>query len=80
MLVGARRKALVAFVVWLVTLVYTVGYCYRYGYNLTKAELTFVLGFPSWIFWGVVVPWVGCFLFSDLVCVLLHAGRSDGRR
>jgi hypothetical protein len=30
---SARREALAAFGVWLAACVYTVGYCYRYGYD-----------------------------------------------
>lgn len=60
----ARREMLVVVAFWLATLLYTVGYCYRFGYNRAAEELTFVLGFPDWIFWGIVVPWVVCFLFS----------------
>jgi Protein of unknown function (DUF997) len=61
---GARREALVVLAWWLTTLVFTVGYCYRYGYGRTLDDLTFVCGFPDWVFWGIVVPWVACFLFS----------------
>jgi hypothetical protein len=60
----ARREAIVVLGWWLTTLVYTVGYCYRNGYDRPIEELTFVLGFPDWVFWGLVVPWVVCFLFS----------------
>jgi len=64
LLQGARREALVVLAWWLTTFVYTVGYCYRNGYDRPIEDLTFVCGFPDWIFWGVVVPWVVCFLFS----------------
>ena len=64
LLLGARREALVILAWWLITLLYTVGYCYRNGYGRPIEDLTFVFGFPDWIFWGIVVPWVVCFLFS----------------
>ena len=28
------------------------------------ATLTYVLGFPDWVFWGIVVPWMTCTLLS----------------
>lgn len=57
---SARREALAAFGIWLVATVYSVGYCYLYGYNRSPESLTFVLGFPDWVFWGIIVPWGVC--------------------
>lgn len=60
----ARREMLSAAVLWLVAMVWTVGYCAKYGYNLQPDQLKFVLGFPDWVFWGVVLPWGLCTLIS----------------
>lgn len=64
LLISGRREAWVALAAWLAAMVYSVGYCYLHGYQRTPENLTFVLGMPDWIFWGVAIPWVGCFLFS----------------
>jgi hypothetical protein len=64
LLASARREALVAIAAWLVALLYSVGYCYRHGYERSPENLSFVCGIPDWTFWGIVVPWVSCFLFS----------------
>jgi uncharacterized protein DUF997 len=64
LLATARREGLIVMGVWLMVFVYTVGYCYRFGYNRDFADLTFVLGFPDWVFWGLVVPWGVCLVFS----------------
>ena len=61
---SGRREAVLAIGMWLVAMVYTVGYCYRYGYGRSGEDLTFVLWFPDWIFWGVVVPWLTCVVAS----------------
>lgn len=63
-LVSARRELLVSAAVWLAALVWSVGYSYLYGYYLKPDELKFVFGFPSWIFYGVVLPWGICTLVS----------------
>ena len=52
-------------------MVYTVTYCYLFGYNRSLESLTFVLGFPDWVFWGVVVPWLVCVVFSWLFAFVL---------
>jgi hypothetical protein len=64
LLKSARREALFAAGVWLVAMAYTVGYCCLYGYGRSAESLTFVLGFPTWVFWGIVVPWGACTLIS----------------
>mgnify|MGYP003350670537 CR=1 FL=1 len=61
---SARFEAVVVFFVWLATMTYTVGYCYLFGYHRTAESLTFVLGFPDWIFWGILAPWTVCVIFS----------------
>lgn len=51
-------------VVALAATVYTLGYCARFGYGRVGDPVRFVLGFPSWVFWGIVTPWVLCVLFG----------------
>jgi len=67
LLISARREAVVVLLMWLTTGVYSVGYCAWFGYGRTTADLHFVLGFPDWIFWGVVVPWVTCAVISLVI-------------
>ena len=61
---SAKREAVVVFAAWLGAMTYTVTYCYLNGYNRPTESLTFVLGFPDWVFWGIVVPWSVCVVFS----------------
>lgn len=60
----ARFEAALALGIWLVALVYSVGYCYAFGYDRPVESLRFVLWFPDWVFWGIVAPWAVCILFS----------------
>ena len=57
LLKSARREAVAATGIWLVATIYSVGYCCLYGYRRAPETLTFVLGFPDWVFWGLVAPW-----------------------
>jgi len=66
-LTSARREALLVFVIWLTACVYSVGVCYSFGYGRDAKALTYVLGFPDWVFWGLVVPWTVC----TLLCFVL---------
>lgn len=60
----SRREAVIVFSVWLIAMVSVISYCYLNGYNRKIESLTFVLGFPDWVFWGVVVPWAACTAFG----------------
>ena len=66
LLKSARREALVAFSIWLMATIYSVVYCTLFGYGRTAESLTFVLGFPDWVFWGIVLPWGVCTIVSSL--------------
>lgn len=63
---STRREALGVLAAWLIAMTYTVTYCYVYGYDRKAADLKFVLGFPDWFFWGLVVPWTLCVVVSWL--------------
>jgi fatty acid desaturase len=56
----ARREAAIALAMWAAAMIYTIAYCYTNGYGRTAESLTFVLWFPDWVFWGIVVPWAIC--------------------
>jgi hypothetical protein len=64
---SARREALLVFGIWLAACIYTVGFCAAYGYERDPATLTFVLGIPDWVFYGVFLPWTVCTILSFIV-------------
>ena len=66
LLKSARREAIAAFCIWIAATVYSVGYCYANGYRRDPESLKFVLGFPDWVFWGLVVPWGVCTIAATL--------------
>ena len=55
------------FAIWGTAGTWCVTYAALYGYNPAAADLKFVLGFPDWIFWGIVVPWVTCVVLSAII-------------
>lgn len=67
--VHARREAVAILAAFGACLVWSVPCCYLTGYGAPgEAELSTVLGMPSWVFWGVLVPWVAADLFAVWFC------------
>ena len=75
---SARREAIVVFCIWLAAFSYTIPYCYTHGYNRSIESLTFVLGFPDWVFWGIVAPWFVCLAVSLLFGALFMRDEDLG--
>ena len=75
---SARREALVVLAVWLAACTYTIGYCYAYGYERKPETLGFVLGFPDWVFWGIVTPWCLCTAVSIWFAMIFMSDEDLG--
>lgn len=66
---NARREAIIIGLAWLASTIYCCSYSWIYGYStpehpLTRADVRPILGIPSWAFWGYIVPWGVCALFT----------------
>jgi len=66
LLKSAKREAMVALGIWLAATIYSLAYCFKYGYGRDPESLTYVLGFPDWVFWGLVMPWGACTVVASL--------------
>ncbi|MFK7819836.1 MAG: DUF997 family protein [Planctomycetaceae bacterium] len=65
---NTRREAVIIFIAWCIALLWAVPTCYFLGYNKTPEELKTVLGIPSWVFWGIGVPWFVADVFTIWFC------------
>ena len=72
----SRRELWLILLAWLGCAIWVIGYCWANGYNLAPEEVSTVLGFPGWVFWGVVVPWMIANAFTFWFC--LRALKNDG--
>ena len=63
---NSRREAIVIFSTWVVALLWAVPYCYFNGYGQAVDPETFstTLGIPSWLFGGILLPWVVADVFT----------------
>ena len=67
---NSRREAIVIFGSWFVALCWSVPYCYIYGYGHQVDPETFstTMGIPSWLFGGILLPWIVADVFTTWVC------------
>lgn len=69
----SKNEALLILVVWALSFAWTVPYCYFNGYqsNEEAYQLELFWGMPSWIFWGVALPWFVAGIVSILICLFI---------
>lgn len=67
---NSRREAIVIFCLWLVGLLWAVPYCYFNGFqgHVDPENISTVWGIPSWLFWGIFVPWIVADVFTTWFC------------
>ena len=60
------QEALIILTAYLIAMTWTGVVCYAWGYGRDPQTITqpLGLGIPDWVFWGIVVPWLGCNLFT----------------
>ncbi|MEX1230577.1 MAG: hypothetical protein WEB58_10070 [Planctomycetaceae bacterium] len=89
-LVSSRREAIIVFVVFIIALFWSILASYDLGYlhhtdtgtyigsHPENVELTYVFGFPHWVFWGIVIPWGSCIVFSIIFGAFLVRDEDLG--
>ncbi len=76
---NSRREAIVVVIVWALALVWSVGYCYLFGYQHEDDswvvewglagvrgpdDFQHYLGIPDWVLIGILIPWLICTIFT----------------
>ena len=78
-LLHSRRETLVILVAFVLCLVWSVTWCYLAGYNQpADGQIAKVMGIPSWVFWGVLVPWLAADVFTLWFCFFFVADDPLG--
>jgi hypothetical protein len=80
----ARREAIIIGLAWLSSTLYCCFYSWIFGYStaerpLTRDDVRPILGMPSWVFWGYIVPWGVCALFTIWFAGFYMADDDLGR-
>ena len=72
-----RRELWLILLAWLGCALWVIGYCSTNGYDLAPEEVSTVLGFPDWVFWGVVTPWMIANAFTFWFCLRFLKNDED---
>jgi hypothetical protein len=75
----SRREGLLIMFVWAACLAWSTAVAYFWGYDRPAESIRLTLGMPGWVFWGVVVPWALCLIFSVWFCFFYMVDDDLGR-
>ncbi len=73
---NARREAALIFAVWVALFLWSVPYCYHFGYGVGAAAQGTLWGIPKWVVWGIGVPWLLADAFT-IWLVTWYMGDDD---
>lgn len=67
---NSRKEARAAFLAWVVALLWAVPVCYCLGFKtgVDSTNVSMVLGIPTWVFWGIVFPWLVADVATTWIC------------
>lgn len=81
---NARREMILVLAVTVLALLWTVGYCFLFGYQHDETSWLVergwasprsaenfqqISGLPDWVFVGILLPWLLCTVFTIGVCL-----------
>lgn len=53
----SKRELFLFLAGWFFFAVWVLTYCYFHGYKDQTEEPSITFGMPSWVFWGIAIPW-----------------------
>ena len=75
---NSRRECLVILAAWSVCLIWTVGSYWYIGNQGPTESVPITLGMPSWVFWGVLMPWCMATTFSVVFSLVFMVDEPLG--
>ena len=62
--IHSRREAWVVILGWLAFFIIVPIISVRLGYDADPATISTIFGIPSWVVWGVMLPWFVAVLYT----------------
>ncbi|MDA1275288.1 MAG: DUF997 domain-containing protein [Verrucomicrobia bacterium] len=66
---NCRRETLLILASSAVFFLWVTGYCGLQGYRDPSEPVELAFGMPSWVFWGVLIPWLAASVFTIWFCL-----------
>lgn len=83
---NARREGWIIGAIWLAATIYCCSYYHFFGMipegsdlETAKAAVRPIWGMPSWFFWGVLLPWGVCGIFTVVFAGFVMIDDDLGR-
>ena len=73
---NCRREMVGMLAGWFLVASWVIGYCWIDGYAAADEVPTTTLGFPTWVVYGVIVPWLAS---TVLTCWFALSRMADDR-
>lgn len=60
----SKREFKKGVIVTAIFILFSTIVSYFLGYKRSVSEIKFILGFPDWVFYGVLIPWIAIVLYT----------------
>lgn len=69
--INSKREAWIILGLWVAALLWSVPYCYMNGFSsgVDPESIETTMGIPSWVFWGIALPWLVADIFTVWFCL-----------
>lgn len=60
----SKREFRKGVIVTAIFILFSTIVSYFLGYKRSVSEIKFIFGFPDWVFYGVLIPWIAIVLYT----------------
>jgi len=60
----SKREFKKGVIVTAIFILFSTIVSYFLGYKRSVSEIKFIFGFPDWVFYGVLIPWISIVLYT----------------
>ena len=77
---ASRREFIAIVITWCAFAAWVIGYVAIRVYPEDATQIGFYFGLPSWVFWGIGVPWLCATVFTVWFCLQAMRDHPVARR
>ena len=59
-----KKEVKILLLGWLAFASWVLIYCGLAAYNQDQESIRIIFGMPSWVFWGIAIPWIFSIIFT----------------